>query len=272
MNALNKFLNLNERDGRLLGIGMVIGSVFSTTMYLQIMNMCKYINWMSNMMISTQRSKLISGKNNFYFETDVNSKTVEKFKSFMDEVEPNSAINLYFETDGGLFSVAQMICNIILNHKGETNAIILNKSFSAGTLCALCCKNIYMHFNAHLSPVDVIQCNFFSSTQLSSIQNIVKNKNADKIDDSTYILDDQAKKSKTILNKIFNKICSTHNFDDKTKTTVFEEIFKGEKYTHNTVFSYDDLSSFGIKIKPITKEQEQMAKLLYKQEERQIFM
>ena len=123
----------------------------------------------------------------------------------MDKVEPDSVINLYFETDGGLFSVAQMICNIILNHKGETNAIILNKSFSAGTLCALCCKNIYMHFNAHLSPVDVIQCSFFSSTQLSSIQNVVKNKNADKIDDSTYILDDQAKKCKTILNKYLCK-------------------------------------------------------------------
>lgn len=266
MNVLNKFLNLNERDGRLLGIGIVMGITFSSTIIIQTMNMSKYINWISNMMISTQRSRLISGKNNFYFETDINSSTVKKFKKFMDGLEPNSQINLYFETDGGLFSVAQMICNIILNHKGETNAIILNKSFSAGTLCALCCKNIYMHYNAHLSPVDVIQCNFFSSTQLSSIQNVVKNKNADKIDDSTYILDDQAKKCKTILNKIFEKICSTHNFDDETKTTVFEEIFQGEKYTHNTVFSYDDLCLFGINIKPITKEQEQIAKLLYKQE------
>lgn len=216
---------------------------------------------MSNMIISIQRSKLISGENNFYFETDVNSSTIKKFKSFMDGVEPDSVINLYFETDGGLFSVAQMICNIILNHKGETNAIILNKSFSEGTLCALCCKNIYMHFNAHLSPVDVIECSFFSS-----IQNVVKNKNADNFDDLTYILDYQAKKCKTILKNIFDKICSIHNFDDKTKTTVFEEIYQGEKYTHNTVFSYDDLSSFGIEIKPITEEQEQVAKLLYKQE------
>ena len=74
-----------------------------------------------------------------------------------------------------------------------------------------------MHKNAHLSPVDVIESNFFSSTQLSSIRNVVKNKNADKIDDSTYILDDQAIKCKTILNRIFEKICSIHNFDEKTK-------------------------------------------------------
>ena len=97
-----------------------------------------------------QRSKLISGKNNFYFETDIDSETIKKFKSFMDELDSDSTLNLYFETNGGFYSVAQMICNIILNHKGETNAIILNKSFSIGTLCALCCKYIYMHSNAHL--------------------------------------------------------------------------------------------------------------------------
>ena len=123
-----------------------------------------------------------------------------------------------------------------------------------------------------LCSVDALYCNFFSCTQLSSIQNIVKNKNPDRINDSTYILDDQAQKCKRILDKIFEKICSIHDFDDKTKTNVFEQIFQGEKNTYNTVFSYDDLCSLGIKIKPITKEQELMAKLLYKQEEKQIFM
>lgn len=215
-------------------------------------------------MKSVQRSKLISGENNFYFETVIDHSIIEKFKSFMDELEPDFTVNLYFETYGGYFSVAQMICNIILNHKGETNAIILNKSFSAGTLCALCCKNIYMHNNAYLSPVDVIQSNFFSSTQLSSIQHVVKNKNADKIDDSTFILDDKAIKCKKILNKIFEKICSIHKFDDEIKSKVFEEIFQGEKYTHDTVFSYDDLCSYGIDVKPITNKQKQMSKLLYK--------
>ena len=272
MSVLNKFLNLSERDGKLVSIGMIIGTIFSTTMFIQTMNLSRYINLISNTMISTQRSKLISGKNNFYFETDIDSSTIKKFKNFMDRMEQDSTVNLYFETNGGLFSVAQMICNIILNHQGETNAIILNKSFSAGTLCALCCKNIYMHRNAHLSPVDVIQCSFFSSTQLSSIQNVVKNKNADKIDDSTFILEDQATKCKTILNKIFEKISLIHNFNEQIKSVVFEEIFQGEKYTHNTVFSYDHLCSCGIGIKTITKEQEQMARLLYKQEEIQIFM
>lgn len=257
MSLLNKYLNLSERDSKLLGIGILIGCIFPTSVYVQMINIPKLI-------LFARRSKLLSGgKNNFYFDTDIDSYIIGKFKNFMDKIEPNEPINLYFETYGGLFSVAQMICNIILNHKGETNAIILNYSFSAGTLCALCCKNIYMHSNAHLSPVDVIQTSFFSATQLSSIQNVVKNKNADKIEDSTYILDDQATKCKTILNKIFGSICLIHSFDIDTKEKVFEEIFKGEKYTHNTVFSYEELCSMGINIKPITKEMESTGKLAY---------
>ena len=34
----------------------------------------------------------------------------------------------------------------------------------------------------------------------------------------------------------------------KQKKNVFEEIFQGEKYTHNSVFSYNDLCTLGIKI------------------------
>lgn len=245
-------------------VGVITYSMICTTIFLETLIVIN-TPLLSNTITFMRRSNLLSGgKNNFYFETDIDSKTITEFKYFMDKLESKEPINLYFETNGGLFSVAQMICNIIINHKGETNAIILNKSFSAGTLCALCCKNIYMHRNAHLSPVDVIQTSFFSSTQLSSIKNILKNKTADKIDDETYILEDQAIKSKTILNKIFEKICLIHSFDTNTKNMVFEEIFQGEKYTHNTVFSYDDLCSFGINIKPITEEMESMAKILYK--------
>ena len=104
-----------------------------------------YRKWISKKITEIQKSKFITGENNFYFETDVDSLTVKKFKSFMDKLEPDSIVNLYFDTDGGFFSVAKMICNIILNYQGETNDIILNKSFSAGTLCALCCKNIYVY-------------------------------------------------------------------------------------------------------------------------------
>lgn len=264
MNALKNFLNWSERDDKIFVCGLIVGSIFSTTLIIQMCNVPDYVKFVSNNLIIMKRSKLISRKNNFYFENDIGSKTIENFQNFMNQLEPNEPVNLYFDTYGGLFSVAQMICNIILNHKGETNAIILNKSFSAGTLCALCCKNIYMHPNAFLSPVDVIHNNLFSTTQLTSIKNVVKNKNADKIEDSTYIMDDQATKSKTILNKIFEKICLLHNFDNSTKSKVFEEIFQGEKYTHSTVFSYEDLCSFGIDIKPITKEMETMSKLILK--------
>ena len=253
---------MNDRDYKLFSIGLCAGTLISTTIFIQSIKLSNQTDWISNKIISIQRSKFISGENNFYFDTEIDSNIFTKFKKFMDELEPDSTVNLYFETNGGYFSIAQIICNIILNHKGTTNSIILNKSFSAGTLCALCCKNIYMHKNAHLSPVDVIQSNFFSSTQLSSIKNVVNNKTADKIDDSTFILDDQSRKCKTVLNKIFEKICIIHNFNEKTKKIVFEEIFEGEKYTHNKVFSYDDLCLYGMDIQPITKEQEKKARLI----------
>jgi membrane-bound ClpP family serine protease len=154
-----------------------------------------------------------------------------------------------------------MICEIILNYKGETNAIIFSKSFSAGTLIALCCKNIYMHHNAFLSPVDVIHNSFFDSTQLSSIKNVLENKHADKIDDNTFILADQAIKCKIILNNIFEKICKIHNFDNETKKIIYTEIFEGEKYTHDTTFSFEYLKSIGINVKQINKQMIKIAQL-----------
>lgn len=259
-------IDTNQREQKIFSIGFLTGCFFSLFPLIITMNLnntiTNGINYYNYIKCSIKKNKLLNGgKNIFYFDKDINSETINSFKNFVNELKDNEPLYLYFSTNGGSFAIAQMICDIILNHKGETNAIILNKSFSAGTLAVLCCSNIYMHSNAHLSPVDVMLCSFFDSTQLSSIKTVLDNKTPDKINDNTYVLADQARKCKTVLTKIYNKISIKHNFDIETKNKIWDEIFSGEKYTHQTTFSVEHLKTIGLSIKPITKEMSSLAKL-----------
>lgn len=209
-----------------------------------------------------KRTKLLNGGlNTYYFDSEINLNSIDSFKEFINNLEGTEPIYIYFSTNGGSFSVVQMICDIILSYKGETNGIVLNKSFSAGTLALLCCSNIYMHQNAHLSPVDVMMCSFFDTKQLSSIKTVLNNKSPDKINDDTFILSDQAIKCKNVLDRIYEQISSKHNFNEQTKKNIWDNIFSGEKYTHSTTFSVDVLKSFGLEIYPMDKQMIKLAKL-----------
>lgn len=112
----------------------------------------------------------------------------------------------------------------------------------------------------YFSPVDVIYNTFYDSTQLTSILTVIANKDPNKISDTTYILSDQSKKCKLLLDKYFERNSSLHQFNDKTK--IYEEIFKGEKYIHGTTFSKEALIDMGLNIKPITENQISLAKLI----------
>lgn len=259
---LKSLLNISDREHKAFAFGMIIGSFLTASPILLTINFQKNINWIGNNLCLLKRTKFLSGgKNNFYFDTDINAESIDSFKEFVNNLEDTETINIYFSTNGGSFSIVQMICDVILNYKGETNAIVLNKSFSAGTLAVLCCSNIYMHPNAHLSPVDVMMSSFFDTKQLSSIQTVLDNKSPDKINDDTYILSDQATKCKNVLISIYDKISVKHNFNEDTKNKVWENIFSGEKYTHYTTFSVEYLKSLGLKIKQMDKQMIQMAKL-----------
>lgn len=214
------------------------------------------------------RSKLFNGKNNFYFDETITDESVNKFKEFVNEISNSEEpLFIFISTNGGDISSAQMISSILLNWKGETNAVILHKAFSAGTLIALCCKNIYMHHNAHIFPTDVmIMTSLFDYTQLTSLSNVIANKNPDKIDDQIYILADQAKKNKLILNKIFEKISILHGFDSNVKNNIYDNLFGGEKYAHNTTFSLNDIVEMGINVLPPTKDLIKLSKLLHQSE------
>lgn len=262
---IKSILNISDKEHKAFAFGYLFGIVFMAIPIFTASNINSHIKFICNNLYLLRRTKLLNGGlNTFYFDSDINSNSVDSFKEFINNLEGTEPIYIYFSTNGGSFSVVQMICDVILNYKGETNAIILNKSFSAGTLAVLCCSNIYMHSNAHLSPVDVIMCSFFDSTQLSSIKTVLDNKSPDKIEDNTYLLSDQASKCKNVLNKIYEQISLKHNFDEQTKKNVWDNIFSGEKYTHSTTFSVQTLKSFGLSINPITKQMIQLAKLTRK--------
>ena len=214
---IKTLLNTIDKEYMEFALGWFSGIFFTLTIKKEILSF-KFFNSSINYF---KRTKLLNGGLNcFYFDTEIGSRIIDNFKDFINNLEGTESVYLFFSTNGGSFSVVQMICDIILSYKGVTNAIIFNKSFSAGTLAVLCCSNIYMHSNAHLSPVDVMLSSFFDTTQLSSIKIVLDRKTPDSIDDKTLILADQASKCKKILESIFNKICTKHNLTNENKKNV----------------------------------------------------
>lgn len=186
-----------------------------------------------------------------YITGDITSETVDAFKKFMLTVKSDETVDVIIDTNGGTFSGAQMMSDMLLSHEGVTNAIVLNKAFSAGTLIALSCRNLYMHKNAHLSPVDVQQGNFFDVVQLSAVKNIIEKKTADKINDNTFLLADQAEKCKSLMNTLFEKIIKPQ-YVNEISMNIKKELFDGEKYIHSTTFSFNDLKKMGLNVQIIT--------------------
>lgn len=195
----------------------------------------------------------------FYINGEIDKDVVDNFKMFMLDVKPDETIDIVIETYGGSFLCAQMLSDMILYHKGMTNAVVLNNAFSAGSLIALSCKKLYMHVNAHLSPVDVMQSNFFKTVQLSAIKTIIDNKSKDKIADDTFILADQAEKCKKLTQSLFDKLIVSR-YDNATSEKIKEELFDGNKNIHATAFSYAQLKEIGVKVELITQKMISKAK------------
>lgn len=225
-------------------LGYTFGSMYGFSSYLK---MNKFVNMYTNIKKFTYNLQTKT----FYIDGDINGDLVDEFKSFMRNVKHDETVDIVIDTYGGCFSSAQMMTDIILTHKGITNAIVLNKAFSAGSLIALSCANLYMHKNAHLSPVDVLQGDMFSTVQLSAVQTIINNKSKDKIGDNTFILADQAEKCKKLLDVLFSKIISP-KYQEAEANKIKQEFFDGTKNVHSTTFSRNDLTSFGIVVYDIT--------------------
>lgn len=187
-------------------------------------------------------------KNTLYLNDLIHDGTVKYIKKIMLYIKDDDEIDIFIDTNGGSFACAQMISNIITSHKGITNAYVLNKAFSGGTLIALSCTNLYMHKNAHMSPVDVIHSDFFDAIQYSSIKNVIDNKSKDRINDNTFLLADQATKCGNILMTIFNIIIG-NRYKKEIADKIYDEIFRGEKYIHSTAFSVQHLLNIGVNVK-----------------------
>ena len=258
--------NMNRQTQLQLQLQLQLGLAFCAGMWTQLCwelffgrNILKTVNSKKKYILRLAYS--FENTKTFYIDKSIDCDIVYKFKEFMNNVKNDDEIDIVIETNGGSFSCGQMICNIILSHKGIINAIVLNHAFSAGTLIALSCDNLYMHNNANLSPVDTIHCNFFDAVQLSSIKTVIENKSNDKIDDKTFILSDQAAKCLLVLNDLFDRIIKK-KYNENVSNTIKENIFSGEKYAHCTAFSKEQLKNFGLNIYDITEKMIRKCKLV----------
>lgn len=231
---LKKYLELSDRDHKSFGFGLLFGTFIAYLPFLVSLNIKNNINFFEKKINLIRKSKYFNGnKNIFYFGENVDYIITDSFKNFINDLKNNEPIYLYFSINHCDLVQIQMICDIILNYKGITNAIILKKSIDLGVLPILCCSNIYMHDNAHLLPV-----------------NIKKNIELG-VDFNCDI----------IFCELFKKILITQSIDDDLKTILWSNMFLDEKKSYFTILSVNNLKSYGLKINSLTDEMIRMAKL-----------
>lgn len=82
---LNKYLNLSDKENKLFRIGFSLGIIYSSLLCYSILKFdTKNI---TNKIIDIKRSKILNGnKNIFYFNKNINKKTLTKFKHFINDL------------------------------------------------------------------------------------------------------------------------------------------------------------------------------------------
>ncbi len=206
---------------------------------------------------------LNNNKNNFYIDTFIDKNILKKFKNFMNNVNDNDDLYIYIKTSGGNYLDSLVICDMLLEHKGKTHAIINDYAYSCGLLCSLCCKCIYANKFTYFSPVDPMYNICDKKIQLSSVDIIFDKKNHNDIDDDTFLLNEQAIRNINVVKKYFDRIVKLHDYDKETEQKIFEELFEGKKNPHYINFSIKNLKSFGVIIEPLTQEMQKFSNLTY---------
>jgi hypothetical protein len=94
---------------------------------------------------------------------------------------------LIIRSYGGYVSSSDSMLTLLDSHKPKKQAYIPNYAMSAATLLALACDDIFMNNYAALGPTDP-QINLFDEDiRYKTLQDIIKNKNIDKIKDELLI-------------------------------------------------------------------------------------
>ncbi len=88
------------------------------------------------------------------FGTQIGSDVLPYFKEILRKIDHSKKITLALYTNGGHLETPWPLVNLIREHCGEFEVVVLAKALSAGTMISLGADRIVMDRYANLSPVD----------------------------------------------------------------------------------------------------------------------
>ena len=140
---------------------------------------------------------------------------------------PEQPIDMILHTPGGLVLAAEQIAKALVEHKGKVTVFVPHYAMSGGTLLALAADEIVMDANAVLGPVDPQ----IGEMPAASILQVLKLKQANRINDETLVLADMAAKSRLQVASFVAELLLKHLPKDKAITLA--TILTEGRWTHD---------------------------------------
>ncbi len=156
--------------------------------------------------------------------------------------DPDMPIDLILHTPGGLVLAALQIARAIKKHKGPVTVFVPHYAMSGGTLISLAADRIVMSPHAVLGPVDPQLGQYPAASVLAVLQK----KPADKVDDKTLLLADQAEKA---INQVRNAV--TELLEDKMppeKAAELAKLLSEGTWTHDYPITYEKALELGLPV------------------------
>ena len=150
-------------------------------------------------------------------------------------------IDIVLHTPGGLVLAAEQIARALIRHEAKVTVIIPHYAMSGGTLLALAADEIIMDCNAVLGPVDP-QLGQFPA---ASIIKAVEQKNVDRVDDTTLIMADMARKATKQMEDFMTSVLEDKKYENARELA---KMLTEGRWTHDYPITCEILSEMGLKV------------------------
>lgn len=155
---------------------------------------------------------------------------------------PDVPIDVILHTPGGVSLAAEQIARALCRHKAKVTVFVPHYAMSGGTLIALAANSLVMTPDAVLGALDPMVGQY----PAASILTIAGQKDFEQMEDSTFMLLDQARKA-TEQMRATVKFLLNHRFPEEI-TARLTTTFTAGNWTQDYPISVDELKEMGLSV------------------------
>lgn len=149
-------------------------------------------------------------------------------------------IDLILHTPGGLVLASEQIARALQHHPAKVTVFVPHYAMSGGTMISLAADEIMMDPNAVLGPVDPQ----LGQYPAASLLRVVRQKNVNRLDDSTLIMADMAEKAVRQVEEFITGLLLDRMPPEKA--TELAGILAEGRWTHDYPLTCDKLTELGL--------------------------